>query len=97
MRDSVAIIDADGKILKRSSAVLPIYSITKTMLAAMALDLGIELDHPIVNWFPGDAFAHLDRARYFHPRLCVKRMDVCLWDTMRITLAAPHAPHVGNL
>lgn len=29
MRDSVAIIDADGKILKRSSAVLPIYSITK--------------------------------------------------------------------
>ena len=52
MKESIAVIDGDGNILKSENAVLPIYSITKTMIASILLDLKIDLESMISEWIP---------------------------------------------
>lgn len=52
MKESIAIIDPDGKILKSQDVILPIYSITKTMMASIVLDLEIDLQSAISKWIP---------------------------------------------
>lgn len=66
MRESIAIIDANGRILKEKFAILPIYSITKTLIASMILDLEIDLESPILKWFPNTRFMDLENIKVYH-------------------------------
>jgi D-alanyl-D-alanine carboxypeptidase len=58
MKESIAVIDASGKMIKSSNIVLPIYSITKTMIASIVLDLKIDLENVISKWVPSATCKH---------------------------------------
>ena len=58
MKESFAVIDASGKMIKSSNTVLPIYSITKTMIASIVLDLKIDLENVISKWVPNATCKH---------------------------------------
>ncbi|MCZ2355227.1 MAG: beta-lactamase family protein [Bacteroidia bacterium] len=65
MRETIAFI-ADGKILESKNAVLPIYSITKTMIASIVLDLNIDLENVISRWIPRTICPHSDIVKIRH-------------------------------
>jgi len=49
--ESVAILDADNRVIRSGSAVLPIYSLTKTFIAATVIQSRIELTCRVSDWF----------------------------------------------
>ena len=49
--ESVAIFDANNRAIQDGSAVLPIYSLTKTFIAATVIAAKINLSSPISRWF----------------------------------------------
>ena len=49
--ESVAILDANNRVIQTGSAVLPIYSLTKTFIAATVVARQIDLRSPISRWF----------------------------------------------
>lgn len=57
MRETIAFI-AHGKVIERKDAILPIYSITKTMIASIVLDLNIDLESKISRWIPKTICPH---------------------------------------
>lgn len=65
MRESIAFI-ADGKVLESKNAVLPIYSITKTMIASIVLDLNIDLESTISRWIPRTVCLHSEIVKIHH-------------------------------
>ncbi|MDH5675582.1 MAG: beta-lactamase family protein [Myxococcales bacterium] len=50
----IAIREADGSFTRSDPGVRPIYSITKTFVAATVLRLGIELKRPMSDWMGAD-------------------------------------------
>ena len=60
MRESFAVIDQDGRLLKSRDEILPVYSITKTMTASLVMDLGIDLESKISKWIPGATCRHAE-------------------------------------
>ncbi len=51
MDHSFCVIDQNGVILQQNETeVFPLYSITKTIIAALILDLGLEIDRPASDW-----------------------------------------------
>lgn len=65
MKESIAFI-ADGKVLESKNAVLPIYSITKTMIASIVLDLNIDLESTISRWIPRTVCLHSEIVKIHH-------------------------------
>lgn len=49
--ESIAILDANNRVIQDGSAVLPIYSLTKTFIAATLIAAQIDLSFPISRWF----------------------------------------------
>ncbi len=66
MKESIAVIDASGKILKNQDTVLPIYSITKTMIASIVLDLEVDLESLISKWIPSTICKHSEIIKVHH-------------------------------
>lgn len=58
MKESIAVIASNRKVLKSQNTVLPIYSITKTMIASIVLDLEIDLESTISRWIPEQLCMH---------------------------------------
>lgn len=50
MIHSSAWLDERGKLLHAEGPILPIYSITKTVIASIVLDLALDLSTPISRW-----------------------------------------------
>ena len=48
---AIAITDASGRLQRADNVSLPLYSITKTYIAAAILSLELDLDAPISTWF----------------------------------------------
>ncbi len=59
MKEAIAVTDSTGKILKNDDTLLPIYSITKTMIASIVLDLGISLESAVSKWIPDSVCPHI--------------------------------------
>ena len=51
MKKSIAYINKNGNIIESSGEHLPIYSITKTFIAAAIMAMNINLNEKISNWF----------------------------------------------
>ncbi len=51
---SCAVADADGNLLVREDAPLPIYSIAKTIIASLVLRAGIDPAAPVSQWLGND-------------------------------------------
>lgn len=66
MKESVAVITSNKKVLKSKNAVLPIYSITKTMIASIVLDLEIDLESMISKWIPDATCTHSRKIKICH-------------------------------
>lgn len=65
MKESIAFL-AGEKFLENKIAVLPIYSITKTMIASIVLDINIDLESPISRWIPTSVCPHSERIKVHH-------------------------------
>ena len=50
MQELVALKAPDGNLVRNDSGMWPLYSITKTYIAATVIALGIELDQPVARW-----------------------------------------------
>lgn len=57
----MAIADVDGTLLRADDAVLPLYSITKTYIAAALFTLDIDIEAPVSDWFDRSLLAAGDR------------------------------------
>ena len=51
---SIAVIERDGNLTHSGAAVLPIYSLTKTFIAACVMQSDIDLNTTIDRWFGRD-------------------------------------------
>lgn len=65
MKESIAFIEGE-RFLENKIAVLPIFSITKTMIASIALDLNIDLESPISRWIPISVCPHAQSIKVHH-------------------------------
>ncbi len=45
------LLDADRRVLDANDAVMPLYSVTKTFLAATVVSMGVDLDARLDRWF----------------------------------------------
>lgn len=54
MSESIAIVSATGETIERQDEVLPIYSITKSYIAASIFAAGIDIETRISKWFAAE-------------------------------------------
>src|SRR5574338_183084 len=66
MKESISVIASNGNILKSKNEVLPIYSITTTMIASIVLDLDIDLESTISKWIPDTICGHASLIKVRH-------------------------------
>jgi D-alanyl-D-alanine carboxypeptidase len=63
---SLAIVDGSGNFLINQHEILPVYSITKTFIAASVFAANINLDEPISNWIDKSLVPDADRITVRH-------------------------------
>jgi D-alanyl-D-alanine carboxypeptidase len=51
MKEAIAYIDGNGRVIESSGDSLPVYSITKTFIAAAIMAMNIDLSERISSWF----------------------------------------------
>lgn len=64
--EAVAIAAADGTMLRADAGVLPLYSITKTYIAAALFALEIDIEAPVAHWIDRALLAAGERIRVRH-------------------------------